>query len=53
VVDRKRFWEAWRYPPWLWMARSMTAGSLAVVPYIAFLRCGTLPFFHALRSLLT
>jgi hypothetical protein len=49
--SQARFWEARRYPAWLWIAGSMTAGSLAIVAYIALLRYGTLPFFRALRSL--
>src|SRR5262249_6490432 len=43
-VDEKRcgtqarFWEARRYPSWLWTAGSMMVGALTVVAYIAFVR---------------
>lgn len=36
-----RFWEARRYPAWVWMVGSITAGSIITVAYIAFhaMRC--------------
>ena len=33
-----RFWEARRYPAWVWVAGSIIAGVVILAAYIAFLR---------------